>query len=195
MSHPFRDKTLLLPFRIVDFQFEDETVDLRLRQRICPFLFDRVLCGENQERIGHFEGLSRDGRLFLLHALQKGALHFRRRPVDLVRQHNICKHGSLLHRKAVFGRIVDAGSDYVRGKKIRRELNPGKGPVQALGKRFDRKGLGQTGKSFQKNMPVGQHRRNQTVDQNALTRNDPAHLRFQGTDERRGFHYIILKFL
>ena len=107
------DKAFLFAVRVVDFQLEYETVDLCFRQRVGSLLLDRVLRCENEERFGHFERGSGDGRLFFLHALQQGALDFCGRAVDFIREDDVCKNGSLFDRESVFLRIVDVCSDNV----------------------------------------------------------------------------------
>ena len=195
MPHPLGDKTFLFAVRVVDFQFEDETVDLCFRQRIGSLLFDRVLCCENEERFGHFECGSGNGRLFFLHAFEQGALHLCGRAVDLVRKNDVCENGPLLDREGVLLRVVDVCSDYVGRQQVGRELNSCKLAVQTLRKGFDREGLGKPGEPFQQNVSIREHGGDQPVDQFALAGDDAAHFRFQRTDERRGLHNISLKFL
>ncbi len=43
--------------RITDMQLQHEAIELRFRQLIGAFLFERILGGENEERIG--EGIGR----------------------------------------------------------------------------------------------------------------------------------------
>ena len=70
-------------------QLEHEAVDLRLGQRIRPFLLDGVLRGEHEERLGQLERLPADGDLLLLHRLEQRRLHLGRRAVDLVGEHDV----------------------------------------------------------------------------------------------------------
>ena len=56
--------------RIIHFQFEHETVHLRLRQRIRAFLLDRILRRQHHERIVQFERAVADRHLPFLHRLQ-----------------------------------------------------------------------------------------------------------------------------
>ena len=56
---PLDDLLLLLARRVLDVQLEHEPVELRLGQRIRPFLLDRVLRGQHEERLGEPVGLAR----------------------------------------------------------------------------------------------------------------------------------------
>ena len=66
---------------------------LRFRQRIRAFLLDRVLRGENKERLGQFMRLPPHRNFMLLHGFQKRGLRFGRRSVDFIRQNHIGKEG------------------------------------------------------------------------------------------------------
>ena len=75
--------------RIIDLDVEHEAVELGFRQRIGPFLLDRVLRGDDEERVGQIVRLLAGGHLAFLHRLQQGGLRLRRRAVDLVGQHDV----------------------------------------------------------------------------------------------------------
>ena len=83
------DVQLLVLVGIVDQDVEHETVELGLGQRIGPFLLDRVLRGQHEERVGQPVPLAADGHLPLLHRLEQGGLRLGRRAVDLVGQHDV----------------------------------------------------------------------------------------------------------
>ena len=195
MSHAFCDEAFLFAFRVVDFQFEDEAVDLCFGERIGPLLFNGVLGGEHEKRFRHSECLPGNGRLFFLHTFEQGALNLCGGAVDLVGKHDVGENGSLFHGEAVFGGIVNIGADHVCGQQVRRELDACECPVETLGESFDREGLCQSGETFEQNVAIGEHCGDQPVNKDALSGDDPAHFRFQRTDERRGFHDISLQFL
>ena len=77
---------LVLEAGIRDLQLQQEAVELRLRQRIGPFVLQRVLGRQHHERFRQAEGPLADGDLPLLHRLQQRRLHLGRRAVDLVGQ-------------------------------------------------------------------------------------------------------------
>ena len=57
------DALLLVEARIIDLDVEHEAVELGLGQRIGAFLLDRVLRGDDEERIGQVVGLLAGGDL------------------------------------------------------------------------------------------------------------------------------------
>ena len=74
---------------VVDQDIEHEAVELGLGQRIGPFLLDRVLGRQHEERVGQPVALAADGDLPLLHRLEQGRLGLGRRAVDLVGQDDV----------------------------------------------------------------------------------------------------------
>ena len=58
---------------IADEQLHQEAVELGLGQRIGPLVLDRVLGGQDEERVGQADRLVADGDLAFLHRLQQGA--------------------------------------------------------------------------------------------------------------------------
>ena len=75
--------------RIVDLDVEHEAVELGFGQRIGPFLLDRVLRGDGEERLGQGVGRLPDRHFALLHRLQQGRLRLGRRAVDFVGQQDV----------------------------------------------------------------------------------------------------------
>ncbi len=72
----------------------------RFRQRVCPFLLDRVLGGNHEEWLRQFVGFLADRDFPFLHRLQQCRLGFGGRPVDFVRQEHICKHRPCTNRNS-----------------------------------------------------------------------------------------------
>ena len=100
-GHFVENLPLFLKCRITDDDFEHEPVHLRLRQRIGPFLINRVLGGEDQKRRRQGHGFTAQRHLPFLHGLEQRGLHLGRSAVDLVRQHEIGKDRA-------FGRVIFA---------------------------------------------------------------------------------------
>jgi hypothetical protein len=74
------------PVRTGDEDVEHEAVELGLGQRVGALLLDRVLGGEDEERLRQRVGGPAGGDLVLLHRLEQRRLRLRRGPVDLVGQ-------------------------------------------------------------------------------------------------------------
>ncbi len=130
--------------RVVDIDMHQEAVQLCLRQRIGSLLFYRVLRGHHQEQIGQFVGLAADAHLALCHCFQQGRLYFGGRAVDLVRQHQVVKHGPLLEVETrllwpVYLRAGDVTRQQVRGK-----LDAVKTAFDAIRQGFDGPCLGES---------------------------------------------------
>ena len=87
-GHP-DDLELLVLARVVDQDVEHEPVELGLGQRIGAFLLDRVLRGQDEERVGQPVPLAADGDLPLLHRLEQRGLGLGRGAVDLVGQDDV----------------------------------------------------------------------------------------------------------
>ena len=126
------DELFLLLLRVVKHHLEHKTVDLRLRKRVSPLLFYRVLGRENEEGCGQLVGIVPDGDLSLLHRLQKSTLHLCGRAVNLIRKDKVCKDGSLLHLKLFALLTVNERTDEVGWQKIGRKLYAGKVPIDTL---------------------------------------------------------------
>ena len=80
------DLLFFLVRRVIDFDEEEEAVELGLGQGVCAFLFDRSFWSrEDEERVLHrvFDPAG-DGGLAFLHRFEQGGLRLWRRPVDLV---------------------------------------------------------------------------------------------------------------
>ena len=67
------DHDLLDRLRVAQAEAEHEAVELGLRQRERALVLDRVLGGDDEERVGHRVGRAVDRRLALLHALEQRA--------------------------------------------------------------------------------------------------------------------------
>ena len=87
----FDDLQLFVFVRIVDADVEHEPIQLGFRQRISPFLLDRVLRRQNEERLGQLMPRAADSDLIFLHRFEQRGLRFRRRAIDFVGQHDVGK--------------------------------------------------------------------------------------------------------
>ena len=108
--------------RITDIQFQHEAIELRFRQLIRAFLFERILRGQHEERIGEGISLVADRDLPFLHRFEQGALHLGGGAIDFVRQESDWKKRAELGRELAGARIVDQGANQVRRQQIGREL-------------------------------------------------------------------------
>ena len=126
---PARAQQLLLvsAVRIADGQPHQEAVELRFRQRVRTHMLHRVLCGDDQKRIGKRKSplLYRDHPL--AHRFQERRLRFWRGTVDLIRQQHVGKNRSGDEFELLVILIEDGHSDDVGRQEIAGELNALKG--------------------------------------------------------------------
>src|SRR2546430_2298141 len=88
------DVELFIVGRVVDDDMEHEAVELRFGQRVRALELDRVLGGENEERLRERVGAPLDRDAVLLHRLEQRRLRLRRGAVDLVGEHDVGEDGT-----------------------------------------------------------------------------------------------------
>ena len=176
LSHPVDDLALLLLVRVRDLEFEHKPVDLGLRKRIRPLLFDRILGGQDEKRILERIGRITDRDLSFLHRLQHRALYLRGRAVDLVRQDQVREDRPLFGHELTGRLMVDHGPDQVRRQQIRRKLDPVKLSPDGPGQRADGQCLRQPRYPFEQDVSVREQPDQQTFDHVTLSHDDLADL-------------------
>ena len=140
---------LFLGGRILDHDVEHEAIELGLRQRICAFLLDRILGGENEQRTVQGVTDAADRDLVFLHGLEQGGLSLGRRPVDLVGQENVREDRAVneanhpLAGRPVFLNHLRAQD--VGRHQIGRELNTVEFQVYGLRELLDQVAAGEKG--------------------------------------------------
>ena len=107
-------------------------------QRERALVLDRVLRGDDEERIGHLVGDAVDRRLALLHRLEQARLRLRRRPVDLVGEDDLAHDRARPELELLGLLVVDRQAGHVGRQQVRRELDPPERATEAPGD-----GLGQ----------------------------------------------------
>jgi hypothetical protein len=85
---------------------QEEAIHLCLGQRIRPFLFDRILCGQDEKKVGQFVSRPSDGHLPFLHSFEQRGLRFRRRAVDFIGQDKVAENGALLENEFTAGALA-----------------------------------------------------------------------------------------
>ncbi len=166
--------------RIADQDVEHEAVKLRFGQRIGPFLLDRVLRGQDEERIRELVPLAADGHLPFLHGLEQGGLRLGGRAVDLVGQDDIGENRppekfELPHTAGLVF-LDDLGARDVRRHQVGRELDPVVAQVKRIGQRVNHQRLGQPGHANQQAMSTGKDGDQQLLEDRVLSNNNLGHL-------------------
>ncbi len=85
-------ETLGVAIGIVDVDFHQEAIELRLGQRIGTLLLERILCREHVERLRQIMPRAGNGDVLLLHGLQQRRLGARAGAVDLVGHQELREH-------------------------------------------------------------------------------------------------------
>jgi hypothetical protein len=140
-------------------QLQEEAVQLRLRQRVGALVLDRVLRGDDDERLGQRSGLALDGDLALLHRLEQRRLRLRGRAVDLVSQQQVGEHrplaeAELAGRAGSSGLREDQLAEDVGGHQVRRELHAREVQRQRARQGLGEQRLGDAGDALQQDVPT-----------------------------------------
>jgi hypothetical protein len=102
---------------------DQEPVELRLGQPVGSLEVDRVLGGQDEERIRRRMDRAADGDGALLHHLEQGRLGLGRGPVDLVGQHHVREHRAGAEGDLTGTGVVDRGARDITGKQVGGELD------------------------------------------------------------------------
>ena len=180
--HAVDDRQLLGRRRVAHHDLHHEAVTLRVGQLVHALALDRVLRGDDEERVGTGMRDAADRHLVLLHHLEQGRLHLRRRTVDLVGEEEVDEHRAELDVELLAAAAVDAGADDVRGQQVRRELDPGERAADDVGQRLGGQRLGQPGDGLEQAVPAGEQTDEQPLEQAALADDHLAQLEEDALD-------------
>jgi hypothetical protein len=117
------DPQLVLDARVPERRPQEEAIELRLGQRERPLVLDRVLGREDEERVWQLSRHAVHRHLSLGHRFEQRRLRLRRRPVDLVHEHDVGEDraGSELEVPGLL--VVDGEARDVRGLEVRGALD------------------------------------------------------------------------
>ena len=155
-------------------KLQHEPIQLGLGKRICAFLFDRVFASPARRNGGsRVKGFACGSDLPLLHGLEQRGLCLRRRPVDLVGEHDVCEDRSTYEaehapaRRAVFFDHLRARD--VRGHEVGCELDAAELKIERLSESTDQE-RPSPGRAHptSSGVPVGQEARQKAFDDDML---------------------------
>ncbi len=139
---------------------------------------ERVLGGQDEERRVERVALPGDRDLVLLHRLEQARLGLRRRPVDLVGQHEVGEDRSGLEAEDALAVLLDQDvrPGDVGGHQVRRELDAVERAVDDVGDRPNQHRLAQARDALEQHVAVGQQAGQGLADERGLPDDDPADL-------------------
>ena len=171
-----------------------ETVELRLGQRIRAFLLDRILRRHDQEQRRQQIRRAPDGDLALAHRFEQRRLHLGRRAIDFVGQQQVVENRAALEFEGRLLRPIDLGAGQIGRQQVRRELDAMEVAFDARGEFLDRRGLGQTRRALDQQMAIGEQRDQQTIDERGLADDALAKLvaqRVKGCGQPGGPRWVL----
>ena len=122
-SPPVSSSRSAAAFGIAELDRHQEAVELRFGQRIGADLLDRVLRGDDEERIRQLARLAVLRDLPLLHRLEQRALRLRRRAVDLVGEHDRVEDRARMEAERLRPLVEDRHAEHVGRQEVARELD------------------------------------------------------------------------
>src|SRR5437868_128173 len=138
-------------------QPHQEPVQLGFGQRIGAVMLDRVLCGENDERLGQLVGFLFHRYVAFGHRFKQRGLSFWSGAIDLVGQNYVRENrpGFELERAQLLVEYFEP--DYIGREQVGGELNPLKRAIEASSQSLGQCGLADSGDVFDQQVTAGQN--------------------------------------
>ena len=168
------DVLLLVATRITETVQEHETVELSLGQLERAGLLDGVLRRDDEERRRQAHRLSSEGDLALLHGLEHRALHLRRGAVDFVGEEQVREDRAAVDAEVAGLLIDDFRADDVGRQHVDRELDATEVQGDGLRDGVHEERLRQAGHALQEQVPAGEERDHDALDDDVLADDDLA---------------------
>ncbi len=158
-----QQQLLLLLRGIAEGEPQEESIHLRLGQRIGSEVLDGVLRRHDHERVRQLAPLPLDGHGSLVHGFEQRRLRLGRCPVDLVGEHDVREDRAGVELEAVRRRVEDGNAEDVRRKRVARKLNSSEIEIETLAKSPRERGLAHAGHVLDQDVSAGEQRREQHV--------------------------------
>jgi hypothetical protein len=168
------DLPLLVLLRVAKRKLEEEAVELGLGQRVRALVLDRVLRGEDEERLGQLPGRPLDRHLPLLHRLEQRGLRLGRRPVDLVREQHARENGT--RTEGELAAVQRQRPQEVRGEHVGCELGATELEAERARDRVGYQRLRDAGHSLEQDVAADEQRAQDPLDRPLLAHGDLRHL-------------------
>ena len=148
----------------VHLEFEEESIQLSLREWVGALVLHGVLRCNHQKAVAERAALSVGGDLALFHRLEERRLGLRRRPVDLVRKQGVGEDRPFAELERPRVLAVDAGPDNVGREQVGGELDSGEAGIERRRERPRHQRLRGARHSLQEHMPATEDGDVQPVD-------------------------------
>ena len=160
------DLSLVLRVGVAERGLHEEAIELRLRERECPLVLDRVLRRHDEEGIAERARLAVHGHLLLGHRLeQHEGLHLRHRAVDLVHEDDVREHRPGPELEVALALVEDREAGDVGRLEIRRALDARHlGAADRSGDRAREHRLRRAGNVLQEGVPAAHERGHDELD-------------------------------
>ena len=178
-----QDAPLVLRRRVVDPDAQQEAVHLRLGERVGAVVLLGVLRGHHEKGRLERVGPPVDGHLPVVHGLEQRALRARRRPVDLVGQHQVREHRPGVELELARRRIEHRHAEHVGGEQIARELDAAEAAADRSGQRVSERGLPHARYVLDQEVPPPDERDDRVSDGLRLAPQHAGDVRFERPDQ------------
>ena len=144
--------------RIAHLDAHQEAIKLRLGKRVSAVVFDRILRGDDQERLRQRISFSIHGDLRFVHGFEQRGLRARRGAVDFVGQNDVGKKRTGTKLKFARVGLVHADAEHIARQKVRSKLHALKSAMKRFRERLRKGGFAYSGNVFNQQVPTGEQR-------------------------------------
>ena len=180
---------------VTHFDAHEETVKLGFRKRIGAVMLDGILRGDDEERLGEWEGAAVDGNLRFVHGFKKSGLRAGSGAIDFVGENDVGKDGALAELELAGLGIIDADAENIGGEKIGSKLDTLKGAVKRFGESLGESGFAGAGDVFDEQMAASEKSDEGKLDDVFLAVDSAGNGALQLRDDMRSGHGHWLKTL
>ena len=147
---------LVAAAQVAEPQPHQEPVELGLGQLVGALVLDRVVRGQDDERLRQQPGLPVHADLALAHGLEQRRLGLRRRPVDLVGQQQLGEHRPRPEHHVGRPLVIQRSADHVGRQQVGGELDAGEIQAEHPGEGPGDQGLAQPGQVLEQDVAARQ---------------------------------------
>ena len=114
---------------------------MRLRQRVGPAEFNRVLRGDHEKELGQVPSFTVHAHLIFAHGFEQGGLGAGRSAVDFIGQQDVGEDRAFMERKILVALVENGDPENIRRQQVGSELDPLEAGVDGPGEGFGQSSL------------------------------------------------------